>query len=90
MYRNILQIIPATDNAYATYKEDEGTFGYLPVFAWALVEDIEGNRSVIGLEDSLTGSSDLIFCDSEGFDGYNRFTEEELKKIEEKDHAAKK
>jgi hypothetical protein len=63
----ILQIIPAID-WYAMYEIEDDANSHAPLVCWALVEDRDGDRHVVGLDSAETNTD---FCENtSNFMGY--------------------
>jgi hypothetical protein len=64
--RKILQIIPADTGWRAVYEKEEPTFEteLSRLVAWALVEDPQGEREVVGLIVDPSDSTRLTFADA--------------------------
>ena len=63
----LLQIAPALHGA--TMQTTEGTY---PVVVWALIEDDDGNRHVVGLSVGGKGDRALVPPDQETFESYSQ------------------
>jgi hypothetical protein len=63
----ILQIAPALHGA--KMQTTEGTY---PVVVWALIEDDDGNRHVVGLSVGGKGDKALVPPDQGTFESYNQ------------------
>jgi len=64
--KQILSITSAS-GWHARYKQEDGSTHLSPIACWALIEEQDGERYVVGLD----GPEYLDFCDeNSNFDGY--------------------
>jgi hypothetical protein len=66
---NILQIVPAQDGWFSTYRHDDGSLTKLHVAVWAIVDDGEETK-ITGF--SETDETGFLHADNEAcnFDGW--------------------